>query len=199
MYNICVLQEVDCFNYFGLTWHRKRNMHYAQQIIVKQSTRANTVLDAHLRKHKNMPVDMIFLLFGTLVRPILLFNWEIWEIKISKELELFHYNFKSILGVKATTNTCLVYIETCRHPLYVTMYKLIIKYCLKLIVTPKHRYIYVVAKKSVNCWFLFVKILQFQYGFEGKLLSLTTNCSLKRLNWEWWIYLNRLASRTQPI
>ena len=81
MYNNCVLEEVDCFNYLGLTWHRKRNMHYAQQIIVKQATRAKAVLDAHLRKHKNMPVDMIFLLFDTLVRPILLFNCEIWGIK----------------------------------------------------------------------------------------------------------------------
>ena len=148
MYNNCVLEEVDCFNYLGLTWHRKRNMHYAQQIIVKQATRAKAVLDAHLRKHKNMPVDMIFLLFDTLVRPILLFNCEIWGIKISKELELFHLKFKkSILGVKATTNTCLVYIETGRYPLYITIYKLIIKYWLKLIVSPKHRYIYVVSKK----------------------------------------------------
>ena len=85
MYNNCVLEEVDCFNYLGLTWHRKRNMHYAQQIIVKQATRAKAVLDAHLRKHKNMPVAMIFLLFDTLVRPILLFNCEIWGIKISKK------------------------------------------------------------------------------------------------------------------
>ena len=69
------------------------------------------------------------------------------------------------MGVKATTNTCLVYIETGRYPLYITIYKLIIKYWLKLIVTPKHRYIYVVSKKSMNCWFLFVKKLLFQYGF----------------------------------
>ena len=145
MYNNCVLEEVDFFNYLGLTWHRKRNMHYAQQIRVKEATSANTVLDAHSRKHKNMPVDMIFLLFDTLVRSILLFNCEILGIKISKELELFHLKFKkSIFGVKATTNTCLVYIETGRYPLYVTIYKLIIKYWLKLIVTPKQMYIYVV-------------------------------------------------------
>ena len=87
MYNNCVLEEVDCLNYLGLTWH------YAQQIIVKQATRAKAVLDAHLRKHKNMPVDMIFHLFDSLVRPILLFNYEIWGIKISKELELYHLKF----------------------------------------------------------------------------------------------------------
>ena len=69
------------------------------------------------------------------------------------------------MGVKATTNTCLVNIETGRYPLYVIIYKLIIKYWLKLIVTPKYMYIYVVSKKSVNCWFLFVKKLLFQYGF----------------------------------
>ena len=90
MYNNCVLEEVFCFSYLRLTWHHTRNMHYAQQIIDKQATSANAVFDAHLRKHKNMPVDMIFLLFDTLVRPILLFNCKIWEIKISKELELFN-------------------------------------------------------------------------------------------------------------
>ena len=99
MYNNCELEGVDCFNYIELTWHRKRNMHNAQLIIVKQATRTKAVLDAHLRKHKNMPVDMIFLLFDTLVRPILLFNCEIWGIKISKELELFHLKFKKLFWV----------------------------------------------------------------------------------------------------
>ena len=93
LYNNCILEEVDCFNYLGLTWHRKRNMYYAQQIIVKQATRAKAVLDAHLRKHKNMPGDMSLLLFDTLIRPILLFNCELWGIKISKELELIHLKF----------------------------------------------------------------------------------------------------------
>ena len=73
-------------------------MHYAQQIIVKQATRAKTVLDSHLRKHKNMAIDMIFLLFDTLVRPILLFNCEFWGIKIRKELELFHLIRKKYFG-----------------------------------------------------------------------------------------------------
>ena len=68
------------------------------------------------------------------------------------------------MDVKATTSTCLVYIETGRYPLYVTIYKVIIRYWLKLIVTPKHGYIYVVSKKSVNCCF-FVHKLLFQYGF----------------------------------
>ena len=69
------------------------------------------------------------------------------------------------MGVKATTKTCLVYIETGRYLLYVTIYTLIIKYWLKLIVAPKHWYIYVVSKKSVNCWVFSVKKLLFQYGF----------------------------------
>ena len=65
-------------------------MHYAQQIIVKQATRAKTVLDVPLRKHKNRPVNRIFILLDTLVRLVLLVNC---EIKISKELELFHLSF----------------------------------------------------------------------------------------------------------
>ena len=52
-------------------------MHYVQNIIGKQATSTKAVLDAHLRKHKNMSVDMIFLLFDTLVRPILPFNCDL--------------------------------------------------------------------------------------------------------------------------
>ena len=71
-------------------------MHFAQLILVKQATKANVVLDAHLRKHKNMPVDMIFLLVDTLVRPKLLFNCEICGIKINKEMELFYLSFLQV-------------------------------------------------------------------------------------------------------
>ena len=53
-----------------------------QQILVKQATRTNAVLDAHF---KIMPIHMIIHLFN-----FLLFNCEIWRIKISKELERFH-------------------------------------------------------------------------------------------------------------
>ena len=50
----------------------------------------------------------VFDLFDTLVKPIVLFNSEIWGININKELEQFYLSFKKIiLGVKKSTNNCL--------------------------------------------------------------------------------------------
>ena len=76
-----------------------------------------------------MPVKDVF---DTLVKPIVLFNSEIWGINIDKELEQFHLSFmKRILGVKKLTNTCLIYAETGRYPLYICIYIRIVKYVLK--------------------------------------------------------------------
>ena len=48
-----------------------------------------------------MPVKDVFDLFDTLIKPIVLFNSEIWGININKELEQFHlYFMQIILGVK---------------------------------------------------------------------------------------------------
>ena len=48
-----------------------------------------------------MPVKYVFDLFDTLVKPIILFNSEIWGININKELEQFHLSFMNIIfGVK---------------------------------------------------------------------------------------------------
>ena len=67
-----------------------------------------------------MPVKDVLGLFNTLVKPIVLFNSEIWGININKELEQFHLSFmKIILGVKISTNNCLIYAEAWRYLLYI--------------------------------------------------------------------------------
>ena len=50
-----------------------------------------------------MPVKDVFDMF---VKPIVLFNSDIWGININKELEQFHFSFmKIILVVKSTNNS----------------------------------------------------------------------------------------------
>ena len=75
--------------------------------------------ECYLNKHKYLPVRDAFDLFDTLVQPIVIFDSEIWGINISKDEEQFHLIFrKRILGLKTTTNNCLVYDEIGRYPLY---------------------------------------------------------------------------------
>ena len=105
MYNDSKLDEVDSFKYLGMTINRRANLQYSQKISIQQALKAKASLECYLNNHKHMPVRDVFDLFDTLVKPIVLFNSEIWGININKELEQFHLSFmKRILGVKKSTN-----------------------------------------------------------------------------------------------
>ena len=100
MYNDSKLDEVDSFKYLGMTINRRANLQYSQKIYIQQALKARASLECYLNNHKHMPVKDVFDLFDTLVKPIILFNSEIWGININKELEQFHLSFmKRILGV----------------------------------------------------------------------------------------------------
>ena len=84
-----------------------------------------------------MPVNIIFELFDTLIKPILLHTSDIWGIKLGKDIEQQHLSFmKRILGVKRSTNKCLIYAETGRYQLYITIY-VQIKYEYQVLVKDK--------------------------------------------------------------
>ena len=118
LYNGCILQEVDKFKYLGMTFNRTVNLKYSQKALVQQSIKARAVLESYLRKHKHMPVNVIFDLFDTLIKPILLYACEVWGINMGNDIEQLHLSFmKTVLGVKPSTNTCLIYTETGRFPL----------------------------------------------------------------------------------
>ena len=96
-----------------------------------------------------MPVKIVFELFDTLIKPILLYACEIWGNKMGKNIEKMHINFiRTVLSVKPSTNTFLLYAETGRFPRCVAVYKQIIKYWLKLTCTSDNRYIVVAFYES---------------------------------------------------
>ena len=149
-----------------MAFNRQGNLKYSQTMLVQQAIRARAILETYLRKHKHMPVNIVFELFDTLIKPILLYACEIWGSKMGKEIEIMHISFiKTVLGVKPSTNTCLLYAETGRFPLYVTIYRQIVKYWLKLTCTSDHRYIAIAFRESPSEWSLFVKKLLYENGF----------------------------------
>ena len=166
LYNGCILQEVDKFKYLGMTFNRTVNLKYSQKALVQQSIKARAVLEGYLRKHKHMPVNVIFDLFDTLIKPILLYACEVWGIRMGNDIEQLHLSFmKSVLGVKSSTNTCLIYTETGRFPLYICIYKQIVKYWLKLTSTSEHRFIVIAYHENPSEWSLFVKKILYENGF----------------------------------
>ena len=148
-----------------MTFNLTVNLKCSQKALVKQSIKARAVLEVYLRKHKHMPVNVKFDLFDTLIKPILLYACEVWGITMDNDIEQLHLSFmKTVLGVKPSTNTCLIYTETGRFPLYVS--KQIIKYWLKLACTSEHRFIVIAYHENPSEWSLFVKKLLYENGFE---------------------------------
>ena len=73
---------------------------------------------------------------------------------MGNDIEQLHLSFmKTVLGVKPSTSTCLIYTETGRFPLllvYVSIYKQISKYWLKLTCTSEHRFIVIAYHKKTS-------------------------------------------------
>ena len=89
----------------------------------QQIRKAQKVLDMHVRNHSTVSLDHILKLFDSLIKPILMYGCAI------NEIEAYHLQFmKRTLGVKVTTNSCVVYAETGRLPLHVDLNLCMIKY-----------------------------------------------------------------------
>ena len=65
----------------------------------------------------------------TLLKPILTYVSEIWGTTNYDVIENFYFKFlKQVLGVKASTYTCMIYAKTGRHPMSIAVQKSVIKY-----------------------------------------------------------------------
>ena len=82
------LQEVDSFKYLGVTFCRNGSFLQAQENLASQAS-----LDCYIMQHKHSPVNVIFELFDTLIKPILLYASEIYGSSMSKDIEQVHVNF----------------------------------------------------------------------------------------------------------
>ena len=108
-----------------------------------------------------------------MIKPILCYGSQVWGVKYSKDIESIQHTFCcKYLGVKNTTNSCIVLGECGRLPLCVTYFTNCIKYWCKLLVMENHRYpkrCYFMLKSFDNCgritWATHIKNLLFLYGF----------------------------------
>ena len=81
------LEEVDSFKYLGVTFCRNGSFFQAQENLASQARRAQASLGCYIMQHKHLPVDVIFELFDTLIKPMLLYGSEIYGSSMSKDIE----------------------------------------------------------------------------------------------------------------
>ena len=81
-----------------------------------------------------VPIDVMFNLFDTMVCPILLGSCEVWGTETLDIVERVHLKFcKHILRLKPSTPSCMVYGETGRFPLVISVKVRMLSYWCKLV------------------------------------------------------------------
>ena len=94
-----------------MTFNRTVNLKYSQKSLVQQSIKARAVLESYLRKHKHMPVNVIFDLFDTLIKPILLYACEVWGINMGNDIEQFFLQGRLYLKNRQKPTATLIYTD----------------------------------------------------------------------------------------
>ena len=93
-------------------------------------------------RYDYFPSDMLFRIFDTKIKPILLYGSELWGVKRYEDIENAHIKFcKMVLNLGRTTWNCAAIGECGRHPMFVDYHCRSIKYWCKLLTTDRHRYI----------------------------------------------------------
>lgn len=81
-----------------------------------------------------LPIDVMLHLFDSTVVPILMYACEVWGNENCDIVERLHPKFcKHILHLKQSTPTCMVYGETGRFPLVLSIKQRMIKYWAKIV------------------------------------------------------------------
>ena len=173
IYNNDYIDNVDDFNYLGVTLNYTGNFNLNTQTLYGKGLKAMNVLLSNLRKYECKP-RIALQLFDAFVSSIITYGCEIWGFTKSSQLEKLHLKFcKAILGVRQTTSNAAVYSELGRYPLYINRYVRILKYWFKL---KKSDNIIVQSlledsmlelnnNNTANNWFRKVKDMLTRYGF----------------------------------
>ena len=120
-YNNCPIDIVDNFKYLGLTFSFNGNFKMCRKNLSGQAQRAMFSLLCKCRKYE-LSLDTSLELFDRTILPILTYGCEIWGFEKDSIIENLHLKFcKYILGLKKSTPNVMIYGETGRTPVEVTI------------------------------------------------------------------------------
>ena len=115
------LEIKDSYHYLGLLFRYNCNFNLSKKLLVEQSQKALYAIYYKIR-NIDIPLDLQFKLFDCIVGPILMYASEIWGYENVDMIEKIHLNFlKRALKVRSSTPNYMVYGETGRFPLSVSI------------------------------------------------------------------------------
>ena len=86
-YNDEPLEYVQSFKYLGLNFNSKCSFTESLDKLCSQARKAQTVLDLHVMKHPTMSVERALQLFDSLIKPIVMFDSEVWGVGNCGEID----------------------------------------------------------------------------------------------------------------
>jgi len=90
---------------------------------------------------KNLPASTVFSISDTKVKPILLYGSEIWGFQQYHDIEKIQVKIcKMVLGVGRDVKNNICLGDCGRYPIFVDTVTRVIKYWLKILDMPDHRY-----------------------------------------------------------
>lgn len=167
------VQTTSVYKYMGLLCTPSLSWHAAQHKLAMQAQKAVYAINKYEHIYGNFTLSQLFILFDSIIKPILCYGAQIWGYTYVSEIETVQTSFyKRYLRVKKSTNNCIVLGECGRMPLCFSYYIICLKYWCKLLMLPDHRYpkrCYLLLKRLDDAgrttWASHVKHLLFQYGF----------------------------------
>ena len=128
------MSVVQDFVYLEVKFSCTGSLKPAIDYLIQQATKAMYSLLSKARKLQ-LSLDTLLYLFDRTVVPVLLYGCEIWGYEKCEKANTFCLKFfKTILGLKRSTNNCMVYGELGRFPLTNEINKRMVKYWAYLIV-----------------------------------------------------------------
>ena len=115
------IEIVDSYSYLGIEFNFNGKFLLARKKLANQAQKGLYALYGKVR-NINIPVDLQLKLFDSLIEPILLYACEVWGFENIDILERIHLQFlKRTLSVRSTTPNYMVYGETGRFPINISL------------------------------------------------------------------------------
>ena len=172
-YNGQLIDIVPFYKYLGVYFTPKLVWSKTKEVLARQASKAVCRIFQYQRNFGNFSPNEIFKLFDSIVQPILCYGSEIWGYEYSKQIEKIHILFcKRYIGLHQNTADFFALSECGRHPLAVSYMSQCVKYWVRVIQMPNHRY----PKQCYNMlrphaavgkvnWASNVRSLLYKYGF----------------------------------
>jgi hypothetical protein len=127
------IEIVKEFHYLGLLLTKTGSFKRAIKTLADKGTKAMHEILKRGKFH-NLSISCQLDLFDKVVKPILLYDCELWGLSNCDIIERVHLKYcKLLLNLKFSTPNCMIYGELGRYPLYIDIQQRMVSYWIKLI------------------------------------------------------------------